>query len=694
MSSRRIIILGGGFAGVKCARTLRKKLPKQQCEIILFNRQNHMVFHPLLAEVAGASVQPKDVAAPLRQLLPGCHCRTEEVLLVDPDGKRIEYEAHDGQRRLMSYDHLVLACGNTVNLGLVPGMTDHAFAMKTIGDALALQAHIMEQLEKADVCDNLEKKRWYLSFNIVGGGFSGVEVAGEINDLVRSCRKFYTNIQEEDISVTLIHSGAQILPEVNPSLRDFAGLKMEERGVKIQLNAMAKVTTAEGVGLQDGTWIRGATTVCTIGTAPLALIEKLKVRKERGRVVTNADMSLPDYPNIWAIGDCAHIISAATKQVCPPTGQMAERQGMQAAENIIASLKGMSTREFSYQSMGQLCAIGGRNAVAELMGWQLSGYLAWFIWRGVYLFKLPSLKQRIRVAVEWLFDLIFPRAIAYMRTDKTTKIMQAYFAEGDYIFCRGDAAEGFFVIEAGEVEIISGTKDGEPIAVLGKGDFFGEGALLDGRLRNNSARARTNVEVIVFGRDLFSQVSAALSPLSEAVAGAIKRRTAIWQELPEIRRHLDRLSLKKFIEKVQVPPLAPHTSIDTAVRTINENRLDFCFVVDNNNTLLGLVTRTDLMRAIEVAAARLNGSAYSITVDEIMVANPMVITDEDSLLTAVSVMREHGLKRLPVVDDVQSRTLLGYVRIENIMHAVIERMTRLQRSLGSAVSASQDIGKG
>ena len=182
LSIRANSFLRGGFAGVKCARTLRKKLSREGHEIVIFNRENHMVFHPLLAEVAGASINPDAVAAPLRQMLPGVSCRTEEVQSIDLDNNSLEYLGHDGRTKCMTYDHVVIASGAAVNLGIVPGMADHAFPLKTVGDAMALRAHVMQQFEKAEVCEDQAIRRWYLSFIIVGGGYSGVEAAGEIND--------------------------------------------------------------------------------------------------------------------------------------------------------------------------------------------------------------------------------------------------------------------------------------------------------------------------------------------------------------------------------------------------------------------------------------------------------------------------------------------------------------------------------
>ncbi|MGH9551656.1 MAG: NAD(P)/FAD-dependent oxidoreductase, partial [Terriglobales bacterium] len=239
MASKRVIVLGGGFAGVKCAGKLRTMLKRSEVDITLFNHENHTVFHPLLAEVASAAVQPKDVAAPLRQLLDGVECRTEDVLNIDLGQNLIEYEAHNGVRRPMGFDHLVIACGNAANLAVVPGMDEHAFGFKTIGDALALQSHIMEQLEKAEVCDDPERQRWYLSFIIVGGGFSGVEMAGEINELVRRSLRFFKNIKGKDVNVVIVHGHDQILPEVSQSLRKFAQMEMEKQGIKFSLNSRA-----------------------------------------------------------------------------------------------------------------------------------------------------------------------------------------------------------------------------------------------------------------------------------------------------------------------------------------------------------------------------------------------------------------------------------------------------------------------
>src|ERR1700709_438654 len=202
MSKKRIVIIGGGSAGVKCARTLRKLLRTGDADIILFNEENHLVFSPLLADAVGSSLNLQDVIVPLRQMLPKGMCRTEEVKSIDVESCCVEYEGHDGLPRQLHYDHIVVACGNVSNLNVVPGMADHAFPLKSVGDAAVLRTHIIEQMERAEVCQSVARRRWLLSFIIVGGGFSGVEVAGEINDLVRSSTKYFRSFKREDVSVT------------------------------------------------------------------------------------------------------------------------------------------------------------------------------------------------------------------------------------------------------------------------------------------------------------------------------------------------------------------------------------------------------------------------------------------------------------------------------------------------------------
>ena len=280
MNRTKIVIIGGGFAAAKWGRTLMKRLARDERRIVVYSRENHMVFHPLLADVAGASIHPDSPAATIRQMLPGVECSTETVERIDiPDGQ-IEFQNEQGQLKRTNYDHLVIACGAESNLGIIPGMSHHAFPFKTMKDAVALRSHIIDQLEKGGgVFSYWSVQKFNLSFVMIGGGFSGVELAGEVNDLIRDSTRFYRNFTEDDISVILVHSKDQLLPEVSPTLRDFTLKKMQRAGIKILLKTSAAAATPEGVGLPDGSLLRAATVVCTIGTTPSPLVQHVDVER-------------------------------------------------------------------------------------------------------------------------------------------------------------------------------------------------------------------------------------------------------------------------------------------------------------------------------------------------------------------------------------------------------------------------------
>jgi len=672
MAKKRIVIIGGGFGGVKCAQTLAAGFRRDDAELILFNEENHLVFSPLLADAVGSSLNLQDVVVPLRQLLPGVMCRTEEVRTIDLAASSLEYEGWDGQPRHLGYDHIVIACGNISNLNVVPGMADHAYPLKTVGDAAVLRTHVISQLEKAEVCDDPVRRRWYLSFIVVGGGYSGVETAGEINDLVRSSCRFYSNIKEEDVTVTLIHSRDQLLPEISPSLREFARKKMEKAGVTMRLNARVQLATGEGVGLKDG-FIAGGTIVCTIGSTTAPIVERMDSPKEKGRLVTGADMRLPGRTNAWAIGDCASIVNAHDHQPSPPTGQFAERQGRQCAQNIRRVLGGEATRPFSFKVLGQLCSIGGQSAVAEMFGFKLSGFFAWFTWRGVYLFKLPSWDRRVQVGFDWAWLLVFPRDLSCIKTDVTDRVGHAHYEPGDYIIRQGEPPSSFYVIEQGEVEIVRTSAEkpeGEVLAVLGAGNFFGENALLSNQPRTASARARSPSEIVIMGRHVFSTISQSLAPLKSALTAAITRRsTGFWTQRPAAMAALRNFALADFIEPAPAPLLKPTDRLIDVMRQFADSSAEFFYVSADGQRLDGIVTLTDLLRA---QAGDTNADTPAAA---FMIKDPTVITQTDTAVIAASGFREHGLKYLPVVTDLQTRRIVGFIRARKLMASVMHQVS-------------------
>ena len=686
MTSTRIIIVGGGFAGVKCAQTLRGKLSAKGCDIVLFNRENHLVFHPLLPEVAGGSINADAVAVPLRQLLPQVRCRTETVTGIDLVSRTLRYESHDGEPRRMGYDHVVIACGATVDLGRVPGMVDHAFPLKTLGDAIVLRAHLMQLLEKAEVCESLDRRRRYLSVVVVGGGHSGVETTGEINDLLRGSRRFFPAISADDISVTLVHRGRALLPEASPRLRDVARLKMQAAGIEVSLNRSVEVVTADGVRLDDGRVVGCGTVICTVGTSPSVIVDDLDVPRDGGRIKTSADMRVSGLERAWAVGDCALNMNTFDQRPCPSTGQSAERQGRQVAENIIRVLSGRSTRPLRIRPLGQFCSLGGHNAVADVLGVRMSGFVAWFLWRSVYLFKLPSWSKRVKVGFDWAWDLVFARDLGHLRTDQTERISRARYHPGDYVFRAGDPAVNFYAIERGEVEVIETRENGEqrPLAVLGAGDFFGEMAMLEGRPHHASVRARRELVVLVMGCNIFERISASLTPLRDLVADAVRRRSGhLWRHLPDARAALERQPVASAFEPAPGVTLRPDVPFETAVQLFRTHGLSYCCVVDTADTLIGIVTQSDFVKALDILVAP-DGNRTA-TVAEFMTTSPVAVALADSCLVAAEVMRNRGLKGLPVVLSQTDRRVTGYLRAETLVSQVIgARATALEEEAGAA----------
>jgi len=415
---KNLIIVGGGFAGMKTARELERTLPSDWT-LSVISQENFITFNPLLPEVVGASLLPGHVVAPHRQMIHCSHVCMARVIEIDTTAKIIHYLGEGpGTFR---YDQLVLACGTNANLDVVKGMESHALPLKTLGDALFLRNHLIARLEQAELQPDVEHRRWLTSFVIVGGGFSGVETAGELVDFLYASLKYYRRVRAEDLAITLLHSGDRLLPELSPSLGAFTLRKMRARGVNVRLNVRAVRVTDRDVHLDSGEVVASGTVICTIGTQPNHLVEALPAPKNRGRLAVDADMSVPGLDGLWAAGDCAAVVNALDGKVSPPTAQFAEAQAKQLAANIMARLNGRPTQPFRYRPRGQLSSIGHNKAVAEIMGVRLSGFVAWLMWRGLHLLRIPTFSRKSRLFLEWNWAMFFPPDIAHFGYRRTQR---------------------------------------------------------------------------------------------------------------------------------------------------------------------------------------------------------------------------------------------------------------------------------
>ena len=410
----RILILGGGFAGVEAARYLDRTAAKRaNVEVTLVSRDNFILFTPMLHEVVASDLEPPDICNPLRKLLRRVTVVSGEIRTINLAARRvtISYGIRELTREL-PFDYLVLALGSETSFLGIPGVAEHALGIKTLRDAVMLRAGVIAMLEAASVEPDPGRRKRMLTFVIVGGGFAGVETVGAINDLARQSLQHYGGIDPREVRVILIHGGPVILPELGEALGVYAQEKLRKRQVEIKLKTRVTAYADGAVHCDDGEAVAADMLVWAGGVSPSPILKDTPFDLERGRVVVDSTLELPRFPGVWAVGDCAAIIDPTSKHPYPPTAQHAIREGRRAAKNICARLNGERATPFVYKAPGQLAAIGRRTGVARIFGLKFSGVVGWVLWRTVYLMKLPRLEKKIRVGLRWVLDVVFERDLA------------------------------------------------------------------------------------------------------------------------------------------------------------------------------------------------------------------------------------------------------------------------------------------
>ncbi len=416
LNPRQIVIVGGGFAGATLVRSLQHKVPADW-RVVLVGEESYTTFNPMLAEVVGASIFPEHVVAPLRELVSvssGHRFIMGTVSAADTAAKTITCSSLAGEMTL-TYEHLVLAFGNRTRLDFIPGMAEHALPLKTIGDALEIRNVVLRRLAQAELeTDPIERTR-LVHFAVIGGGFSGVEEAGELVDCLRSIQRYYPRVKAADIVVTLVHDTQQLLPELPAALGLAAKISLEERGVRVLMAERAASIRADGISLANGVQLETRTVICTVGTRPNALVDTFSLPHDRGRIVVKADMSLANHKGLWALGDCALVPNARNGTASPPTAQFAVQQAQLLSKNILSVIFQRPTQPFDYLARGSMAAIGHMKGVAALPGLYLSGLLAWLLWRAYYLSQMPTFGRKLRIFVEWTWGMFFPADITHFR---------------------------------------------------------------------------------------------------------------------------------------------------------------------------------------------------------------------------------------------------------------------------------------
>jgi NADH dehydrogenase len=406
-----VVIVGGGFAGATTAQRLEKQFRADPTvSFTLISETNAWLFTPMLVEVATSGLEPTHITAPLRTSLKRTAIVRSRVTGIDLEGRQVY--VNGGPENGRQYDHLVLALGSVSNSLGNAAVAEHAFEFKTLGDAMRLRNHVIDAFERADAEPDAERRRALLTFVVAGGGFSGAELAGGLNDFARGIIADYANLSTDSLRIILVHSRERILPELSESLAHYAMQRMQERGITFKLNARVTDASPGWVTLSSAEEIPTETFVWTAGAAPSPIVQMLPVRHDhRGAVLVEPTLALPGYPNVWALGDCASVPDTKAGKTCPPTAQVATREAAVLAHNLRASLLGRPLKPFRFKSLGSLCIVGYHSACAEVGGLKFSGLFAWLLWRGVYLSKLPGLERKVRVLIDWTLELFFPRDI-------------------------------------------------------------------------------------------------------------------------------------------------------------------------------------------------------------------------------------------------------------------------------------------
>jgi NADH dehydrogenase len=386
----------------------------------------------MLPQVASGMIETRHIVFPIRTICKKTKFYEGRIKNIDPYGKLVTLWGTGDKRSIsIHYDFLVVALGSETNFFGMADVEKNAYTMKTLNDAVMLRNRVIDMLEQAENETNPILRKSFLNFVVVGGGFAGIETAGELMDLLLDARKYYPTIHKEDLKVIVLEAMGEILPGFNKKLADFAKKKLIERGIDIQLKKAVTSfdgnevtiktldeTPKDSIDQSEVKSIITKTLIWTAGVTPVNTIKRSMFKTEKGKLIINNFLEVPKFPGVFAIGDCALFVDPITNRPLPPTAQIAESQAKMAAKNLISLIKNSEQEKFVYHSKGQMAIIGKRSGIATFLGVNISGFLAWLIWRNVYLSKIPTFDKKTRVFLDWVIDLFFDRDVSRLKLMK------------------------------------------------------------------------------------------------------------------------------------------------------------------------------------------------------------------------------------------------------------------------------------
>ena len=416
MPQPHVVIVGGGFGGLNAAKALRRA----PVRVTIIDRHNHHLFQPLLYQVATATLSPGDIASPIRWILR--HARNTRVLLgdvraIDLTARRVTLV----DEAVVDYDYLILATGTSHTYFGRDEWAAYAPGLKTLEDALAIRRRILVAFEQAERETDPARQQRLLTFVLIGGGPTGVELAGTLAEIARQTRAEFRNIDTRATRIIVVEAGPTILASFAPKLRDAARRSLQRLRVEVRENTPVTGVDAHGVMLGSERLDAG-TVLWTAGVAASPVTATLGVERDRaGRVIVERDLSVPGHPEAFVIGDASAFVDAAGRPL-PGVAQVAMQGGVHAAHTILRRLEGQPSREFIYNDRGSMAIIGRGSAIADIRGLRFSGPVAWLAWLFLHIFELIGFRNRLVVMIEWAAAYVTlqrsVRLITYQDTDR------------------------------------------------------------------------------------------------------------------------------------------------------------------------------------------------------------------------------------------------------------------------------------
>ncbi|MDQ5856112.1 MAG: NAD(P)/FAD-dependent oxidoreductase [Actinomycetota bacterium] len=411
----RVLIVGGGHVGLYTALRLQSKLRAGEASVTVVDPQTQMTYQPFLPEAAAGSIEPRHVVVPLRRVLRRCHTVCGRVTGVDHARRFATIENCAGHIEQLGYDVLVMAPGSIARTLPIPGLAEHGIAFKTIGEAIYLRNHVLSCLEAADATLDQRLRRELLSFVVIGGGYAGVEVLAELEDMARYACRYYETIQPQDMRWVLVEATSRIMPEVSPEMGRYTATQLTHRGIEIFLNTRVTTMQEGHVVLDNGTEFDADTIVWTAGVKANPVLQRTDLPlDDRKRLRCTTTLQVVDNPDVFSAGDCAAVPDLTSNDpnaTTSPSAQHAVRQAKVLADNIIAQLRGEPLQHYRHRYAGSVASLGLYRGVAEIYGIRLRGIGAWFMHRTYHLSRMPTFNRKVRIVADWTAALLFHREV-------------------------------------------------------------------------------------------------------------------------------------------------------------------------------------------------------------------------------------------------------------------------------------------